>query len=83
LPQLTPSLARRSTADIHDVDGVVQRAVLFGGDVRMLTLEIFTARQRGDFAMAITETVILAIISLGALIFFQRYEGTRRLRPRR
>src|SRR5215216_2806832 len=28
--------------------------------------------------MAITDTVILAVISLGALIFFQRYEGTRR-----
>ena len=52
--------------------------LLFGGDVRMLTLEIFRARQRGDFTIAITETVILAIISLGALIFFQRYEGTRR-----
>jgi iron(III) transport system permease protein len=52
--------------------------LLFGGDVRMLTLEIFRARQRGDFAIAITETVILAVISLGALIFFQRYEGTRR-----
>ena len=28
--------------------------------------------------MAVTETVILAIISLGALIVFQRYEGTRK-----
>ena len=52
--------------------------LLFGGDVRVLTLEIFTARQRGDFVMAVTETVILAVISLGALIFFQRYEGTRK-----
>src|SRR6185436_18700720 len=52
--------------------------LLFGGDVRMLTLEIFRARQRGDFGIAITETVILAVISLGALIVFQRYEGTRR-----
>jgi len=52
--------------------------LLFGGNVRMLTLEIFTARQRGDFAMAVTETVVLAMISLAALIVFQRYEGTRR-----
>jgi iron(III) transport system permease protein len=43
-----------------------------------LTLEIFTARQRGDFVMAVTDTVILAIISLGALVVFQRYEGTRK-----
>ena len=46
--------------------------------MRVLTLEIFTARQRGDITMAITETVILAIISLGALVVFQRYEGTRK-----
>ena len=44
----------------------------------MLTLEIFRARQRGDLTLAVTETVILAIISLGALIVFQRYEGTRK-----
>ena len=46
--------------------------------MRVLTLEIFTARQRGDLELALTETVILAAFSLGALIFFQRYEGTRK-----
>jgi ABC-type Fe3+ transport system permease subunit len=29
-------------------------------------------------AMAVTETVILAVISLTTLVVFQRYEGTRR-----
>src|SRR5258708_16076013 len=52
--------------------------LLFGGNVRVLTLEIFSARQRGDSSVALTETVLLALISLVALIFFQRYEGTRR-----
>jgi iron(III) transport system permease protein len=52
--------------------------LFFGGDVRVLTLEIYTARQRGDVAMALTQTVILAVISLSALVFFQRYEGTRK-----
>jgi iron(III) transport system permease protein len=51
--------------------------LLFGGNVRLLTLEIYTARQRGDVASALTETVILATISLITLILFQRYEGTR------
>src|SRR5258708_40358700 len=53
--------------------------LLFGGNVRVLTLEIFSARQRGDAGVALTETVLLAVISLAALLFFQRYEGTRRL----
>jgi iron(III) transport system permease protein len=52
--------------------------LLFGGNVRVLTLEIFNARQRGDSSVALTETVLLALISLAALIFFQRYEGTQR-----
>src|SRR5258708_19908280 len=52
--------------------------LLFGGNVRVLTLEIFSARQRGDTSVALTETVLLALISLIALLFFQRYEGTRR-----
>jgi iron(III) transport system permease protein len=52
--------------------------LFFGGSVRVLTLEIFTARQRGDTVMAVTETVILAFISLSALVFFQRFEGTGR-----
>ena len=46
--------------------------------MRVLTLEIYTARQRGDARMALTETVILAVISLSALVFFYRYEGTRK-----
>ena len=78
LPQLTPSLVAAALLTFMTSMASFSAPLLFGGDVRVLTLEIFTARQRGDFVMAITETVILAVISLGALIFFQRYEGTRR-----
>jgi iron(III) transport system permease protein len=78
LPQLTPSLVAAALLTFMTSMASFSAPLLFGGDVRMLTLEIFRARQRGDFVIAITETVILAVISLGALIFFQRYEGTRR-----
>jgi iron(III) transport system permease protein len=78
LPQLTPSLLAAALLTFMTSMASFSAPLLFGGDVRVLTLEIFTARQRGDFVMAITETVILAVISLGALIFFQRYEGTRK-----
>ena len=78
LPQLTPSLLAAALLTFMTSMASFSAPLLFGGDVRVLTLEIFTARQRGDFVMAITETVILAVISLGALIIFQRYEGTRR-----
>jgi iron(III) transport system permease protein len=78
LPQLTPSLIAASLLTFMTSMASFSAPLLFGGGVRVLTLEIFTARQRGDDAMAITQTVLLATISLIALIFFQRYEGTRR-----
>jgi len=78
LPQLTPSLLAAALLTFMTSMASFSAPLLFGGDVRILTLEIFRARQRGDFVIAITETVVLAIISLGALIVFQRYEGTRR-----
>ena len=77
-PQLTPSLIAAALLTFMTSMASFSAPLLFGGNVRVLTLEIFTARQRGDVVMAVTETVILAIISLAALIVFQRYEGTRK-----
>ena len=78
LPQLTPSLIAAALLTFMTSMASFSAPLLFGGSVRVLTLEIYTARQRGDASMAITETVILAAISLSALFFFQRYEGTRK-----
>ena len=78
LPQLTPSLIAAGLLTFMTAMASFSAPLLFGGNVRVLTLEIFTARQRGDIAAATTETVILAIISLSTLLLFQRYEGTRR-----
>jgi iron(III) transport system permease protein len=78
LPQLTPSLIAAALLTFMTSMASFSAPLLFGGGVRVLTLEIYTARQRGDASLAITETVILAVISLSALFFFQRYEGTRK-----
>jgi iron(III) transport system permease protein len=78
LPQLTPSLIASALLTFMTSMASFSAPLLFGGNVRFLTLEIYSARQRGEVAVALTETVILAAISLGALCFFQRYEGTRR-----
>lgn len=78
LPQLTPSLLAASLLTFMTSMASFSAPLFFGGGVRVLTLEIFNARQRGDARLALTETVVLAVISLGALVFFQRYEGTRR-----
>ena len=78
LPQLTPSLLAAGLLTFMVSMASFSAPLLFGGNVRVLTLEIFTARQRGDARVALTETVILAMISLGALLLFQRFEGTRK-----
>lgn len=78
LPQLTPSLIAAALLTFMTSMASFSAPLLFGGSVRVLTLEIFNARQRGDVETSLTETVILAIVSLCTLIFFQRYEGTRR-----
>jgi iron(III) transport system permease protein len=78
LPQLTPSLLAAALLTFMTSMASFSAPLFFGGEVRVLTLEIFNARQRGDSILALTLTVVLAVISLGALLFFQRYEGTRR-----
>jgi len=78
LPQLTPSLVAAALLTFMTSMASFSAPLLFGGGVRMLTLEIYNARQRGDTQLALTETVILAFISLCSLLFFQRYEGTRK-----
>lgn len=78
LPQLTPSLIAAALLTFMTSMASFSAPLFFGGSVRVLTLEIYAARQRGDVQVAVTETVILAVISLAALIVFQRYEGTRK-----
>ena len=48
LPQLTPSLVAAALLTFMTSMASFSAPLLFGGDVRVLTLEIFTARQRGD-----------------------------------
>ena len=78
LPQLTPSLIAAGLLTFMTSMASFSAPLLFGGNVRVLTLEIFSAKQRGDTSTALTETVLLALISIASLIVFQRYEGTRR-----
>jgi iron(III) transport system permease protein len=78
LPQLTPSLIAAGLLTFMTSMASFSAPLLFGGNVRVLTLEIFSAKQRGDTSTALTETVLLALISIASLIVFQRHEGTRR-----
>ncbi len=78
LPQLTPSLIAAALMTFMTSMASFSAPFWFGKNLRVLTTEIVFARQRNDTSGALTLTVVLAIISLGALVLFQRYEGTRR-----
>ena len=51
LPQLTPSLLAAGLLTFMVSMASFSAPLLFGGNVSVLTLEIFTARQRGDAAL--------------------------------
>src|SRR5439155_23360484 len=76
LPQLTPSLIVAALLTFMTSMASFSAPLLFGGNVRAPTLEIFNARQRGDTSVALTETIRPALISLAALVCFQIYQGT-------
>lgn len=78
LPQLTPSLIAASLLVFMTAMSSFTAPFLFGGSVDVMTLEIFKARQGGERDRAIVLTIILTGVSLASLVFFQRYEGTRR-----
>jgi iron(III) transport system permease protein len=78
LPQLTPSLIAAALMAFMTSMASFSAPFWFGKNLRVLTTEIVFARQRNDTSGALTLTFVLAIISLGALVLFQRYEGTRR-----
>lgn len=78
LPQLTPSLIAAALMTFMSSMASFSAPDLFGQNLRVLTTEIYRAKQRNDMSDALTLTVVLAVLSLCVLILFQRYEGTRR-----
>ena len=78
MPQLTPSLIAAALMTFMTSMASFSAPFWFGKNLRVLTTEIVFARQRNDTSGALTLTVVLAVISLCALLVFQRYEGTRR-----
>jgi iron(III) transport system permease protein len=47
---------------------------LFGGDLRVLTLQVYEAKINNERGLAVVQTVILAVLSLVALSLFARSE---------
>lgn len=78
LPGLTPSLTGAALLTFMTAMASFSAPLLFGGQVRVLTLQIFNSKMNNDTGLALTQTVLLATFSLLFLLLFLRWENSRR-----
>lgn len=80
LPQLAPSLVGAFLLTFMTSMASFSAPYIFGGGIRVLSLQIYNSKLNGDLEMAMVETVILASSSILVLLLLQRYEGTSKYR---
>lgn len=77
LPLLTPALAGASLLVFMTSMASFSAPFIFAGGFRILSLEIYNSKLNGEMEMAITQSVILAAISILFLILLRWYSGRR------
>ena len=75
LPMLMPSLIGASLLTFLSSMASFSAPYIFGGGIRVLSVEIFNSKLNGNIPMALVETVLLASASLTVLILLRWYEG--------
>jgi iron(III) transport system permease protein len=75
LPLLAPSLIGASLLTFMSSMASFSAPYMFGGSVRVLSVEIFNSKLNGNMPMALVETVLLALSSLTVLFALRLYEG--------
>ena len=78
LPMLAPSLIGAALITFMSSMASFSAPFIFGGGIRVLSVEIYNSKLNGDTPMALVETVVLATASLGVLVLLRWYEGRRR-----
>lgn len=74
LPSLRGALAAAAILTFMTSMASFSAPYLFGGDLRVLTLQIYEAKINNERGLAVVQTVILAALSLTALTLFARSE---------
>jgi len=75
LPSLRGALAAAAILSFMTSMASFSAPYLFGGGLRVLTLEIYNAKVNNDRPLALVQTVILATLSLAAVALFARTEA--------
>jgi iron(III) transport system permease protein len=74
-PQLMPAILGAALLVFMSSMASFTAPYLFGGNWRFLTVEIYNAKLNGDMPMAITQAVIIAVISILFLVLMRVYSG--------
>ncbi len=80
LPVLTPAIVGAALLTFMTSMASFSAPYIFGGGVRVLSLQIYNSKLNGDLEMALVETVVLTLVSLLFLLLLQRYEATGKYR---
>ncbi len=80
LPVLTPAIVGAALLTFMTSMASFSAPYIFGGGVRVLSLQIYNSKLNGDLEMALVETVVLTMVSLLFLVLLQRYEATGKYR---
>ena len=78
LPMLVPSLVGASLVTFMSSMASFSAPYIFGGGIRVLSVEIFNSKLNGNIPMALVETVLLASSNLLVLFVLRWYEGRRK-----
>ncbi|MFQ5709142.1 MAG: ABC transporter permease [bacterium] len=77
LPLLTPAIGGASLLVFMTSMASFTAPFIFAGNFRVLSLEIYNSKLNGDLVQAITQSVILATISILFLLLLRWYSGRR------
>jgi iron(III) transport system permease protein len=78
LPMLIPSLIGASLVTFMSSMASFSAPYIFGGGIRVLSVEIFNSKLNGNVPMALVETVLLATANLAVLFILRWYEARRK-----
>jgi len=77
LPMMTPAVAGASLLVFMTSMASFSAPFIFAGRFRILSLEIYNTKLNGDLEMAVTQSVLLAAISIVFLILLRKFSERR------
>lgn len=78
IPMLAPSLLGAALITFMSSMASFSAPLIFGGGIRVLSVQLYNSKNNGDITAALVETVVLATVSLTVLVLLRWYENRRR-----